>query len=76
MGMNPTLALLALAEQGHEVIGAQEGDDDYDVYVGPRLWRYLPDVSDKFMALLLKEVRAKQPPKSKKVKVKSGTTAS
>jgi hypothetical protein len=34
--------------------------------IGPKCWRFLPDISDKWLPLMLKEARASQPKKAKK----------
>ena len=77
LGMTqPTEGLAQLASEGHHVFveDAQLTDllKGYDVIIGPRCWRYLPDISDKWLPLLLKEARAAQPKRIKKEKVKKG----
>lgn len=81
IGMGPTPALEQLVTDGHTVqYPAQTltvNPLEWDMIVGPKCWRYLPDVSDKWLPLLLKEARAAQPPRIKKAKVKkSGVAAS
>lgn len=81
IGQEATPALLALAEQGHtvEVFMNLDGTEpfiskEYDAILGPKCWRYLPEMSDKWLALLVKEARALQPPRVKKAtKKKKGT---
>jgi len=75
LGMDPQPELEAMAAEGHTVQYLPI-DEGVDVVLGPRCWRYLPDVSAKFLSLMLKEARAKQPPRAKKAKVKRGTPAS
>ena len=79
IGMEVPPALLALAEQGHTVKQDGEPFSEYglyepDVVVGPKCWRWLPDVSGKWVNLLVKEARAAQPPRAKKAKVKKGAS--
>ena len=78
VGMEETPALDALAAKGHNVsydwfVGGSPEVDAYDVIIGPKCWRYLPGVSDKWLPQLLKEARAAQPPRAKKAKVKKAT---
>ena len=78
IGMEPTLVLKQLEADGHRVSVTYDSElPNYDIIVGPKCWRYLPDVSDKFIKLIVKEARAAQPPRPKKEKVKkSGTVTS
>jgi hypothetical protein len=66
VGMEPTPELRALSEAGHIVEASPHTWPDYDIILGPKCWRYLPDMSDKWLPLILKEARAKQPKKAKK----------
>lgn len=73
IGMAMTPALEQLAADGHHVEYSPDEMNqvvNFDAIIGPRCWRYLPDVSDKWLPLLIKEARAAQPPRIKKVKVK------
>jgi len=74
VGMDMTPALAELNAQGHLVdidyMPLTLPVHEYDAIVGPKCWRYLPDVSDKWLPLLLKEARAAQPKRVKKVKKK------
>ena len=70
VGLDPNDELDALSLLGHTV--DYNGASDYDMIVGPQCWRLLPDMM-KFLPLMLKEARAKQPPRVKKAKVKRGT---
>lgn len=83
IGMEPTPALEQLVADGHIVEYTMPDykidfhEWTYDMIIGPKCWRYLPDVSDKFIKLIVKEARATQPPRVKKAKVKkSGAAAS
>jgi hypothetical protein len=88
IGFEPTPALLQLVADGHTVehgaVAITVNDlhrnlDHYDLILCPKAWRYLPDVSDKFIDRVVKEARAGQPAKPKKVKAKKvsdGTTPS
>ena len=81
IGMEPTPTLEQLVLEGHTVEYLSNlvvfDPTKWDLLIGPRLWRYLPDVSDKFIKLIVKEARAAQPPRPKKEKVKkSGTVTS
>jgi len=74
VGMERTEALEALAAAGHTVELSPHTWPDYDIILGPKCWRYLPDMSDKWLNLVLKEARAHQPKKAKKGK--NGTPTS
>jgi hypothetical protein len=77
INMEETPALVQLKADGHTVryYTGDEIPDAYDAVIGPKCWRYLPDISDKWLPLLLKEARAAQPVKPKKGK-KSGAATS
>ena len=73
IGMANTPALEAMKAEGHIVHNWTHADEpqmrpfeEYDMIVGPKCWRYLPDISDKFLPQLVKEARAKQPKRVKK----------
>ena len=72
IGMESTPALEDMRRKGHHVYNWTYGGEspmpfeEYDMIVGPKCWRYLPDISDKFLPLLVKEARAKQPKRVKK----------
>ena len=72
--MGPTQGLEQLTAAGHTVqYPAQTlavNPLEWDMIIGPKCWRYLPDISDKWLPQLLKEARAAQPPRAKKAKVK------
>lgn len=79
IGCEP-LELYSLVDQGHRIDVITETAnpcfplawEQYDVIIGPKCWRWLPDISGKWINLLLKEARAAQPPRIKKAKVKKG----
>lgn len=60
-----------LIDQGHTVHTAPTTEDlgGYDLILGPRCWRLLPDLC-RFLPLALKEARSKQPKRIAKVKKK------
>lgn len=85
IGFEPTAALQQLVADGHTVdhgaVSINVNDhhvalEHYDLILCPRAWRYLPDVSDKFIDRIVKEARAAQPPRTKKEKVKRGAATS
>lgn len=72
-GMDTPPELAALSEQGHTVLEYTllnwQGEPlTVDLIIGPRCWRWLPSVSEKWLPLILKEARAKQPARKKKEK--------
>lgn len=80
LGLEETPELAALAAAGHTLLYCKEihfpnlGPVRVDQVVGPHCWRLLPEQM-KWVPLMAKEMRAKQPSKRKK-KASDGTPAS
>jgi len=70
-------AFAALRDQGHWVARAEEALEGYDLIMGPRCWRLIPEHME-FLPLALKEARAyaraARPKVTKKKEKKRGTT--